>query len=104
MQLIIYALVFVKNSIATTAQECQRADKTRRMLEKKRKFLAKKRGCKEEEIEIPETDVVIDLPAPKPMDRTEMNIDRNIATAKKAARDWDKEKVISKYFTKKNKS
>jgi len=68
------------------------------MLEKKRKFLARKRGCKVEEIEIPETDIVIDLPAPKPMDRTEMNIDRNIATAKKAARDWDKEKVFLYYI------
>ena len=37
--------------------------------------------------------MVIDLPAPKPQDRTEMNIDRNIATAKKASRDWDKDKV-----------
>ena len=46
-----------------------------------------------EDIAIPETDVVIDLPAPKPQDRTEMNIDRNIATAKKASRSWDKDKV-----------
>ena len=47
-----------------------------------------------DDIAIPETDVVIDLPAPKPQDRTEMNIDRNIATAKKASRDWDKDKVL----------
>ena len=57
-------------------------------------MLAKKRGLKVDDIAIPETDVVIDLPAPKPQDRTEMNIDRNIATAKKASRDWDKDKVI----------
>ena len=75
----------------TTAQ----AEKTRRFLEKKRKLLAKKRGLKIEDIQIPETDIVIDLPAPKPLDRTEMNIDRNIQTAKKASRDWDKDKVRS---------
>ena len=73
----------------TTAQ----AEKTRRFLEKKRKLLAKKRGLKIEDIQIPETDIVIDLPAPKPLDRTEMNIDRNIQTAKKASREWDKDKV-----------
>ena len=75
------------------AKETAKAEKTRRFLEKKRKMLAKKRGLKVEDIAIPETDVVIDLPAPKPQDRTEMNIDRNIATAKKASRDWDKDKV-----------
>lgn len=62
-------------------------------MEKKRKLLAKKRGLKIEDIQIPETDIVIDLPAPKPLDRTEMNIDRNIQTAKKASREWDKDKV-----------
>ena len=55
--------------------------------------MAKKRGLKIEDIQIPETDIVIDLPAPKPLDRTEMNIDRNIQTAKKASREWDKDKV-----------
>ena len=68
-------------------------------MEKKRKLLAKKRGLKIEDIQIPETDIVIDLPAPKPLDRTEMNIDRNIQTAKKASREWDKDKVRSPVLT-----
>jgi len=78
----------------TTAQ----AEKTRRFLEKKRKLLAKKRGLKIEDIQIPETDIVIDLPAPKPLDRTEMNIDRNIQTAKKASREWDKDKDMEEIY------
>lgn len=64
------------------------------MLERKRAQLAKKFKVAAESIAIPETNVVVDLPAPKPMNMTEMNIDRNIAKAKKAERDWDKEKVF----------
>ena len=64
------------------------------MLERKRAQLAKKFKVKAETIAIPETNVVVDLPAPKPMNMTEMNIDRNIAKAKKSERDWDKEKVV----------
>ena len=63
------------------------------MLERKRAQLAKKFKVAAETIAIPETNVVVDLPAPKPMNMTEMNIDRNIAKAKKSERDWDKEKV-----------
>ena len=75
------------------SKESQKAEKTRRFLEKKRARLAQLRGLKVDDIAIPETEVIIDAPEPKQMDRTEMNIDRNIATAKKGARDWDKDKV-----------
>ena len=74
-------------------KETEKAEKKRKMLERKRAKLAKKFKVDAESIAIPETNVVVDLPAPKPMNMTEMNIDRNIAKAKKAERDWDKEKV-----------
>lgn len=77
------------------SKETQKAEKTRRFLEKKRAKLAQMRGLKVDDIAIPETEVIIDAPEPKQMDRTEMNIDRNIATAKKATRDWDKDKVAT---------
>jgi hypothetical protein len=74
-------------------KETEKAEKKRKMLERKRAQLAKKFKVAAETIAIPETNVVVDLPAPKPMNMTEMNIDRNIAKAKKSERDWDKEKV-----------
>ena len=74
-------------------KETTKAEKTRKFLEKKRAKLAQLRGIKKEDIIIPDLEVIIDAPEPIPMNRTEMNIDRNIATAKKAQRDWDKEKV-----------
>ena len=74
-------------------KETEKAEKKRKMLERKRAKLAKKFKVDAGSIAIPETNVVVDLPAPKPMNMTEMNIDRNIAKAKKAERDWDKEKV-----------
>jgi len=80
------------------SKESQKAEKTRRFLEKKRARLAQLRGLKVDDIAIPETEVIIDAPEPKQMDRTEMNIDRNIATAKKGARDWDKDKDMDEIY------
>ena len=68
-------------------------DPVKKTASKKRAKLAQLRGLKVDDIAIPETEVIIDAPEIKPMDRTEMNIDRNIATAKRSARDWDKDKV-----------
>ncbi|CAG5111827.1 Oidioi.mRNA.OKI2018_I69.chr2.g6099.t1.cds [Oikopleura dioica] len=81
-------------------KETEKAEKKRKMLERKRAKLAKKFKVDAESIAIPETNVVVDLPAPKPMNMTEMNIDRNIAKAKKAERDWDKEKDLDEIYGK----
>jgi len=81
-------------------KETEKAEKKRKMLERKRAQLAKKFKVKAESIAIPETNVVVDLPAPKPMNMTEMNIDRNIAKAKKSERDWDKEKDMDEIYGK----